>query len=124
MGFTLRTPRLLLISPQTLSHNKKTDDQNDNVNKDKTSSRAKSHVPKSLSSTSFGARIRKSPAIHLNEGPLINTNRFAAQALNLIVNRSKIVYPHNSFLVTTQDFSFSHLVIFPKLSFAGCTFYD
>jgi len=77
------------------------------------------YKPGGRSTVSLGAGIRKGLADHFYKRALIYPNFFAASTLYLLILGCKGIFFSNSCLVTTQNLTWSDLIIFPQLIFTG-----
>ena len=77
------------------------------------------YKPRGWSTVSLRAGTGKGVTDHFDKRALIYADFFAATTLYLLILGCKGIFFGNSCLVTTQNFTRTDLVIFPKFIFTG-----
>lgn len=68
-------------------------------------------------SVPLGSLVRKIPGDHLEEGPLVNTDIFAAGAIDATIPLQGVIHPGDPAPVAAEDLPLAYLVIPPELCF-------
>jgi len=60
---------------------------------------------------------------HFDVSTFIDADSLATNAENLIFLANVLIFAINPFFITTQHFTLTDLLVFPKFAFTGCALY-